>query len=185
VNGRYQADLIWRFQVADHQMSGMPSGLEVLKRALDLGVGSRSRSSARPVGTLLTEMQLMARDRTARIDRILDRLPERPVDLKRVLYLRYGPEEHRRSLVEVLPHIAGVASMTTIAKTAYEARAGKPPRPHSNDVLLWLEALCHRISIRKPVGDDKAILADIVDAADELLVSAEVAYVSWAQRSAA
>jgi hypothetical protein len=183
VKGRYQSDLLWRFQVADHQMSGVPSSLEVLKKHWEMnGPSARGGGGA---ALFCTEIQMNASDRARRIDRVLQRLPAKPIDLARVLYLRYGLEEHRPFLREVLPNIAGVAAMTDAARKACEKANGKPPRPRSNDVLTWLDALCKRVATRKLVRDDLAVLADLRCDAERLLVEAENAYAGWADRAAA
>lgn len=181
MKGRHQIDLIWRFQVADHQMVGIPSALEVLRKQLELCRSHRDAHRSE-VGVLMTDANLAARERAERIDRILARLPG---NYARVLYLRYGPEEHRVSLREVLPHISGVATLTEAAHAAFERDAGRRPRSRSNDVVQWLEGLCHRIAIREPQGDDKAVLADILAETDELLTSAENTYEARAERLAA
>ncbi len=183
MRGRHQSDLLWRFRVADHQMGGIPSSLEVLKKHWEMNGHGSGRGGG--VGLLCTELQLNARDRARRIDRILARLPQKPIELARVLYLRYGLEEHRPSLREVLPNMAGVAAMTDTAKRACEKDRGKPPRPRSNDVITWLEALCNRVSTRKLVRDDFAVLADVRCDAEHLLVEAESAYEALADRVAA
>jgi hypothetical protein len=178
----HQSDLIWRFQHADHQMRGIPSSMEVMRKHWLYCGSATSRTD---FGVATTDLQLAAAERAKRIDRVLGRLPEKPVGFGRVLYLRYGPEEHRPSLREVLPNLAGIAAMTAGAKRHCERARGEPPRPRSNDLLLWLEALCHRISIREPIGDDKATLADVRCEAEAMLIDSENAYESWADRAAA
>jgi hypothetical protein len=177
---RHQGDLIWRFQVADTMSVGIPSSLEVMRQHwLNNGSTTAGRTN---VGTLLTDRQMMALDRVKRIDRTLERLQEKPVSHARVLFHRYGPEEHRPSLCEILPYISGIAGMTGAAHRAYERDRGKPPRARSNNLLLWLEALCHRVSIRAPQGDDYAVLSDVRCEAEALLSDAETTYEVWADR---
>jgi hypothetical protein len=183
VKARNQADLIWRFQVADEQMSGVPSSLEVLRSHwLNNGACSATKNN---VGVGVTDRQMAARDRANRIDRVLSRLREKPVSHARVLYHRYGPEEHQPSLCEVLPFMSGIAAMTPAARRACERDRKQPPRPRSNDVLRWLEQLCHRISKRRPVRDDLAVLCDVRCEAERLLIDAENEYDAWAERSLA
>ena len=182
MKGRYQTDLIWRFQVADTQMVGIPSVLAIQEKhwATNGAQMSHVDGSASAV-----DMNIMARERAERIDAILARLPDKPVSLSRVLYLRYGPEETRASLCAVLPSMAGIAALTEAAKKGCERANGKPPRPRSSDTLNWLEHLCTRVTLRRTRGDDKAVLADVQHEADELLVRAEDAYEGWAVRALA
>jgi hypothetical protein len=177
VKGRHQTDLIWRFQVADTQMAGVPSVLAIQEKHW---LTNGAQTSHVETGVCAVDMNIMARERSERIDRILERLPDKPVSLSRVLYLRYGPEENSASLCEVLPSMAGIAALTAAAKKACERANGKPPRPRSNDALHWLEHLCTRVSHRATRGDDKAVLADVQYEADELLVVAEDTYEGWA-----
>ena len=182
MRGRHQSDLIWRFQVADAHVQGIPSSMEVMRKHWLTCGASSSRAN---IGIGAVDLQLMARDRADRIDRILEALPRRPVSLARVLYLRYGPEEHVPSLREVLPYTARIAAMTDAAKEACKRERGVAPRPHSNDLVRWLEALCTRMSQRKLRGDDMAVLADVRHEADRLLLNAEDAYEALANRTKA
>jgi hypothetical protein len=180
VKPRHQADLVWRFQTAGHQVGGVPSGLAVLKHICDRGGPTRG-SGAAPTSPV-TDMQLDASDRADRIDAILDQLPRKPVSLARVLIQRYGAEENHPALKQVLPNVSGVAGITEAASTWFTKTKGKPPRFRSHDVRHWLESLCTRIMTRARTAQDILALAAIRSEVDQLMVEAETAYEHAAER---
>ena len=180
MKGRHQADLVWRFRFADSQVRGVPSSFEIMRKHWLTNGASTSNIGG---GFDTIDSQLTARERSGRIDRVLDRLPKKPISLARVLFLRYGLEEHVPSLAEVLPNVARIAAMTAAAKEACERHRGAPARPRSNDVVHWLEGLCNRVAVRALRDDDLAVLADVRAECEQLLIDAESAYESLAERS--
>src|SRR5262249_36865848 len=152
MRGRHQGDLEWRFRVSEEQMRSVPSGLLVLATICERGGPGGSSGRGDPC---VTDLHLAARERAGRIDRVLARLPMKPIDLARVLYHRYGPEEHRPALRKVMPFMSGVASMTDAAKHSYQRCGGQPPRPRSHDIVNWLEGVCQRISVGNARTEEK------------------------------
>jgi hypothetical protein len=127
----------------------------------------------------LTDDQIAAIDRANRIDAILDRIPNPSA---RALRLRYGFEEERPVLNEVLPNISGVATLTAAAHTWFARRIGKPPRPRSSEVRNFLEDVCRRVSLREASAVDELVLVKVRTEAERTLIDAEKAYEDMADR---
>ena len=181
MKARHQADLVWRFQSAGHYVASVPSSLAVLQHICERG------GPAPATGTpalSVTDMQLDASDRAARIDRVLEQLRRTPVSLMRVLMFRYGPEENHPGLRQVLPNISGVAVITEAATTWCAKANAKAPRPRSHDVRRWLESLCTRVTTRARSVQDTLALSDMRTEVDRLMVEAETAYEETAERLA-
>ena len=147
MKARHQGDLVWRFQYAEETVEAARG-----------------------------EALLSARDRVARIDAALAKLPTEPVSFARALSLRYGPEEAPRETRIVLRENAALAAITLEATIGFERVGGAPPRAGSHDVDDWIAALCARIGKREATGADTVLLDEIRRGAEDLLREAESAY---------
>ncbi len=172
---KHQSDLAWRFLHANVELSYVPSASFVLARTLELcGASSGKVPAAR-----ITEAQLESRERAGRIDAVLAKISPQH---SRVLRLRYGFEEEIPVLKQVLPNMSGVATVCPVAADWYERAKGEAARPRSNDVRNFLESICARVSVRKATREDERALAQIRVDAEKVLVEAETAYESAADR---
>jgi len=181
VRGRHQGDLVWRFQHADEQVRPVPSALAVLANiCMRCSVISGGEASAS-----ISDVHLAAVERKGRIDTALGRLPTKPVNLARVLFLRYGGEEEYPESRLVLRENAGVAAIAPAAAKWFARREGKPPRPRSNDVRHWLASLCSRFSTHEANAVDTMVMDDVRRGADALLAEAESAYETAAEHALA
>jgi hypothetical protein len=173
---RHQGDLVWRFQVANEQLPTVPSSFAIAVRVAE------GHARGGEPGACITDWQIAASERVARIDAALERMEVRPVRLARVLFHRYGGEETLPEIRLVFRDDAGIIVACPCAAKWFKRIMGKDARPRSNDIRDWMATLCRRVSTREANGVDTMVLDDIRRDAEAQLLRAEEQYEALAER---